>query len=89
MLNVVLKGSCLAVYLLAVVGIVVELPFGITSTVQYGAAILLAAHALEALVAFRSVKHYEGPLWVSVLLTLLFGFLHWLPLAREHVRAAK
>ena len=30
---------------------------------------------------FRHVRRYRGPLALSVLLTLLFGLLHWKPLA--------
>jgi len=78
-----MKASCLAVYLLAVVGAVVALPFGIGSAVQGIAAILLVLHALEVLIAFRSVKQYPGPLVDSIALTLLFGFLHWKPLTRR------
>ena len=50
---------------------------------QYVALILLSAHAVEVLIAFKSVKRYKGALVVSVALTLLFGLLHWIPLARE------
>jgi hypothetical protein len=42
-----------------------------------------AAHAVEAVVAFKYVRRYPGALAVSVLLTLLFGLLHILPLARQ------
>jgi hypothetical protein len=45
------------------------------------AAGLLAAHVLELIVFHRQVALYRGPMLVSVLLTLLFGFLHWKPLA--------
>jgi len=74
------KASCLAVYLLAVLGAVVALPFGIAPALQYLAVILLVLHALEALIALRSVRRYPGPLVDSIALTLLFGFLHWKPL---------
>jgi uncharacterized protein YhhL (DUF1145 family) len=42
---------------------------------------LLVAHAGEAVIFRSKVALYEGPMAVSVLLTLLFGFLHWKPLA--------
>ena len=32
---------------------------------------------------FKHVRKYRGPLAVSVLLTLLFGLLHWKPLAQR------
>ena len=78
-----MKAGCLAVYLVAVLGAFAVLPFGIAPAVQYLAAILLALHALEVLVAFRSVRQYPGSLVDSIALTLLFGFLHWKPLARR------
>jgi hypothetical protein len=40
-------------------------------------------------VAFKYVKTYSGPLWVSVVLALLFGVLHWMPLARALRRASE
>ncbi len=43
--------------------------------------VLLAAHLLEVVICFRKVALYKGPLLESVLLTLLFGFLHWKPIA--------
>jgi uncharacterized protein YhhL (DUF1145 family) len=74
------KAICLAVYVLAVLGAFVALPFGIAPALQYLAVILLVLHALEALIALRSVRRYPGPLVDSIALTLLFGFLHWKPL---------
>jgi hypothetical protein len=81
-MNTYLKALCLAIYLLAVIGGFVVLPFGVTSALQKVAIILLAAHVLELIVAFKSVKRYQGPLIDSVALTLLFGLLHWKPLSR-------
>ncbi len=77
------KASCLAVYLLAVLGAFVALPFGIGTALQYLAVILLVLHTLEVLIAWRSVRQYAGPLVDSIGLTLLFGLLHWKPLARR------
>ena len=50
--------------------------------VQRLALVLLGVHALECLLAFKHIKRYTGPLWVSLALSLLFGLLHWMPLAR-------
>ena len=50
---------------------------------QKAALILLAAHTLELLFAFKSVQRYRGPLIDSIALTLLFGLLHWKPLAKN------
>jgi hypothetical protein len=88
-MNSLLKGVCLVVYLLAFAGLFFELPGGMTKPVQVLALILLAAHALEVVVAFGKVKLYRGPLAVSVALTVLFGFLHWMPLARANARTLK
>jgi len=81
-MNTYLKALCLAIYVLAAIGAYVMLPFGITSVLQKIAIILLAAHALELMVAFKSVKRYQGPLIDSIALTLLFGLLHWKPLSK-------
>ena len=62
---------------------VVLLPFDATRA----ALILLAIHVAELLFVFKHVRLYTGPLAVSVLLTLLFGLLHWKPLA-DAARAA-
>jgi len=80
--NTYLKAACLAIYLLAIVGVLGVLPPGAASILQKVAVILLAAHVLELLFAFKSVKRYQGPLIDSIALTLLFGLLHWKPLAR-------
>jgi hypothetical protein len=79
----IVKASCLAVYLLALVGAYVALPFGIGSTLQGLAVILLVLHALEVLIAYKSIRQYPGPLVDSIVLTLLFGFPHWKPLTRR------
>jgi hypothetical protein len=86
-MNILLKGTCVLIYALAVAGLFIQFPGNTGTTIQYAALILLGAHALEVLVAFKSVKLYKGPLLVSVIFTVLFGFLHWLPLAREEARA--
>lgn len=51
------------------------------------ALMLLAVHLLEVVVCFRKVTLHRGPLFDSVLLTLLFGFLHWKPMADAASRA--
>ncbi len=49
---------------------------------QVIAVAFLTAHVVELAFAFRHVRRYQGPLPASVLLTLLFGLLHWWPLKR-------
>ena len=41
---------------------------------------MLAVHVLELVWARRWLALHPGPRWVSVLLTVLFGVLHWWPL---------
>jgi uncharacterized protein YhhL (DUF1145 family) len=77
----VLKTICLAVYALAIAGLAGLLPSGLAGTMQTIALVMLMVHAVELLVMFKHVKRYPGPLAVSVLLTMLFGLLHWKPLA--------
>jgi len=55
-----------------------DLPFD----APLAAMLLLGIHALEVLFAFKHVRLYKGPLAVSVVLTLLFGLLHWKPLVQ-------
>jgi uncharacterized protein YhhL (DUF1145 family) len=82
-MNNIVKTSCLAIYLLAVIGGYGVLPAGMASAIQLVAVVLVAAHALELLVAFKAVQRHPGPLVDSIALTLLFGFLHWLPLRKR------
>lgn len=81
-MNNIIKGLCLAVYILAAIGGFLMLPPGLVGGLQVAALVLLAAHALEILVAYKSIKRYSGPLIDSIALALLFGYLHWKPLAR-------
>lgn len=78
-----IKGLCLAIYVLAAIGGLLMLPGDVVYGLRIAALVLLAAHALEILVAFKSIKRYPGPLIDSIALTLLFGFLHWKPLERN------
>jgi len=81
--NNLIKGLCLAIYILAAVGGFLMLPAGLVGGLRLAALVLLAAHALEILVAFKSIKRYPGPLIDSIALALLFGILHWKPLGRN------
>lgn len=83
-----LKAACLGAYLLALAGLAGLLPEALAATAQQLALVLLLIHALELVVAFKYVRLYRGSLAVSVLLTLLFGLLHWRPLAKAVAKAA-
>jgi len=81
-MNLALKAACIAAYLLAAAHLAGWLPPGALPRVVWVAAGLLAVHAVELLFFFKPVRLYRGPLALSVLLTLLFGVLHWKPLER-------
>jgi hypothetical protein len=81
-MNTFFKANCLGAYALALLSLVWALPWGLGPLMQNIAMALLAIHVLEAIVAFKYIKTYKGPLLHSLLLALLFGLLHWLPLAR-------
>jgi len=89
MLNTFFKANCIAIYLLAIASHFVSFPMQAGEILQTLALALILVHVLEAVLAFRYIKTYEGPLYISVLLALLFGLLHWMPLARKAQRAAQ
>jgi len=82
-----LKAGCLAVYALALAGMAGLLPAGLAGTMRTIAIAFIVIHVLETVVMFRHVRQYRGPLAVSVLLSLLFGLLHWKPLADASARS--
>jgi nicotinamide riboside transporter PnuC len=60
----------------------------LTRTTQNLALALLVIHALELVVMFKHVRLYRGSLLMSMVLTMLFGVLHWRPLARDAAKNA-
>lgn len=76
----VMKMSCLALYALGLASVLGMLPES-WSILAPIAAFVLAVHLIEVPVMFKHVRRYEGPLAMSILLTVLFGFLHWKPIA--------
>lgn len=78
-----LKINCLGIYGLAVLSLLWALPWNAGPILQTLALAILAVHVVEALFAFRHIKSYSGPLWMSVVLAVLFGMLHWLPLVKK------
>lgn len=77
---VISKAICLILYALGLASFLGMLPEGwrIIGPIAAG---VLVIHLIEIVVAFKHVRAYQGPLAVSMLLTLLFGFLHWKPIA--------
>lgn len=54
-----------------------------SATFQNAALVLLAVHAVELVFTVQHVRRYPGPLALSLVLTLLYGLLHWKPLADQ------
>jgi hypothetical protein len=78
-----MKVSCLVLYGFALAAGAGVWTGDAAVAIRNTALVVLAAHAVEAVVAFKHVRRYPGGLAASVLLTLLFGLLHVLPLARQ------
>jgi uncharacterized membrane protein (UPF0136 family) len=88
-LNYSLRALCLVAYAMAVAKLAGLLPAGIFDRAPIVAGVLLALHAAELVLMFKQVRLYRGALAVSVLLTLLFGLLHWKPLADQQALASR
>ena len=87
-MNLVAKIILLAIYALAILSFFIAPPFAMAQEVRILAAAILLAHTFEAILFMKHVRLYRGPLPVSIVLTLLFGFLHWKPLADAHKSSA-
>ena len=76
----VLQGLCLVLYGL---GLAAQLGLWAGEGAELclrASLAMLAVHVLELAWARRWLASHPGPRWVSVLLTVLFGVLHWWPL---------
>jgi len=80
------KAGCLFVFSAALARLAGLLPPGVLPYSTWIAFGLLVIHLIELPLFFKYVRLYRGPLAVSVLLTLLFGLLHWKPLAETQAR---
>jgi hypothetical protein len=87
-MNTYLKANLVVLYLLALASLAVTMPWGIGPYLQRATLVLFVIHALETVVMFKHVKFYNGPLAKSIGLSLLYGLLHWLPLARAAKRSS-
>lgn len=85
---VALKLACLLVYCLAAAKTIGVLPLDAFPYVRAIALLLLVLHLFEMVFAFRHIRRYPGPLAKSLLLTLVYGALHWYPLKRDAARDA-
>ena len=87
-MNMLSKAVALLFYAVVAASYVTTLPLSPEALhwARVGVVALFGAHALEVLVFRKQVALYPGPFAVSALLTLLFGFLHWKPLADRAAR---
>ena len=85
-MNAAFKALLLVVYALATASFFVGLAFDLGPLLRRVALVLLAVHLVELIVVFKHVRLYQGPIGISILLTLLFGLLHWKPLADAKAR---
>ena len=85
MLTRFFKGLCLAVFVLGLLDWAGALPAGMTLALPLTwariALALLLIHVAELAFAYKYLRRYPGSLATSLALTLLFGLLHWKPLA--------
>ena len=88
-INYLFRALCLLAYAMAIAKLAGLLPAGSFDRAPLVAGVLLALHAAELVFMFKHVRSYRGALAVSVLLTLLFGLLHWKPLAEQEALASK
>lgn len=81
-LNTLLRALCLLTYAAALAHIAGWLPTGLLPRAPWAAAALLAVHTVELPLAFKHLRRDVRPLALGLLLTLLYGLMHWWPLAR-------
>ena len=82
-MSLVMKIACLVAYALGIAGVAGLVHGPLASAGEILSIVLLGVHALELLFAFRFLHRHRGSMGASVLLALLFGVLHWAPLARQ------
>jgi hypothetical protein len=87
-MNAILKVVLLIVYGLAAASLLSLLPLPVAwaTGLKYAVVILFSVHALEVVLVFRHVRLYRGSIAASVVLTMLFGLLHWKPMADAEAR---
>lgn len=82
--NDTLKAGMLGLYALTILSLLVDLPGG--GTLQTIILVVLLAHVGEIIFCQKQIRLHQGPLVDSIGLTLLFGFVHWKPLADKAKR---
>jgi len=79
----ILKLGCIALYASALASMAGKLPTTFSGPLESFALVVLGVHALEVVFALRPIRRYRHGFALSLLLTLLFGALHWLPLTQR------
>lgn len=82
-MNLVMRIGCLAAYALGIAAFTGLIHGPLAAAAAIVTIALVGLHALELLFAYRFLHRYKGAMAVSVVLALLFGVLHWAPLARQ------
>ena len=82
-MNLAMRIACLAAYALGIAALAGLTHGPLAAAGGILSIALLGIHALELLFAFRFLDRYKGSMGMSVVLALLFGVLHWAPLARQ------
>jgi hypothetical protein len=81
-MSTLFKVLVLVIYALALAGLAGLLPPQHALWWPRIALVLFIAHAIELVAVYKILHRYRGPLAMSIVLTLLFGLLHWRPLMR-------
>lgn len=80
MLLAILKTACLLIYGLALASLSGRHVSDLTNAAQMVAAAFIGIHVLELLFVFKALRRLPASLSANILLTLLFGVVHWKPL---------
>ena len=86
-MNLVMRIACVAAYALGIAAFAGLIHGPLAGAAAIVTLALIGLHALELLFAFKFLHRYKGSMGASVLLALLFGVLHWAPLARRQPKA--
>jgi len=82
-MTLLMKIACLVAYALGIAALLGLIHGPLAAAAAIVTIALLGLHALELLYAFKFLHRHRGSMGMSVLLALLFGVLHWAPLARQ------
>jgi hypothetical protein len=82
-MNLVMRIACLVAYALGIAAFAGLIHGPLAAAAAIVTIALIGLHALELLYAYHFLHRHKGSLGMSVVLALLFGVLHWAPLARQ------